>query len=139
MANFDGYPALAVAKGVSTTVGDTFIATPNGAKGMLIEKVTFTNPSTSLASSTTTAGLYTATAAGGTAIVTSATGNLTPLTSAAVYKDGTVAATTAVITPSVQTTANQSYTGQAGLFINVGGTNNVAGTFDVYIYGRVLT
>jgi hypothetical protein len=137
MPILDGRPKLNFVKSVSTTVGDTFVVLPNGTKGFIPRVVTFTNASVSLATSTSTAGLYTAAAAGGTAIVTSATGNLTPLTTATKFKDGTIAATTDTITPTQQTTG--TYAGLTGLFINVGGTNNVPATFDVYIEGDVLS
>jgi hypothetical protein len=137
MAISDGTPQLAFVKGVPTTVGDVFVPIPSGAKGVIFDKVTTTNASANLSTSTSTMGLYTAAAAGGTAIVTAATGSLTPLTAATKYKDTTIAATADAITLSQQTSG--TYLGQTGVFVNLGGTNNVAATFDVYIYGRVLT
>lgn len=139
MAVAEFSPFCAFVKGVATTVGDTFVSVPSGAKGVIFDKVTFTNPGASLATSTTTAGLYTAVAAGGNAICTSATGNLTPLTAATKFKDGTIAspATTDALVLSQQTSG--TYAGLTGVFVNCGGTNNVASTFDVYITGRVLT
>lgn len=137
MSLYDGTNWLASTKGVSTTVGDVFVPIPSGAKGVIFDKVTFTNASVDLSTSTTTAGLYTASAAGGTAICTAATGNLTPLSATTKYKDGTIAASADAITLSQQTSG--TYNGLTGVFVRTGGTNNVAGTFDVYIGGRILT
>lgn len=137
MAIYDGTQWLASVKGVSTAVGDVFVQIPSGAKGVIFDKVTFTNASANLSTSTTTAGLYTAASAGGTAICTSATGNLTPLTAATKFKDGTIAASADALTLSQQTSGTNN--GFTGVFVNTGGTNNVSATFDVYIAGRILT
>lgn len=137
MSLYDGTQILASVKGVSTAVGDVFVPIPSGAKGVIFDKVTFTNASANLSTSTTTAGLYTAASAGGTAIVTSATGSITPLTAASKYKDATIAASADAITLTQQTSGTNN--GLTGVFVNTGGTNNVSATFDVYIQGRILT
>lgn len=134
----DGTNWLAFTKGISAnSASDTFVPIPSGQKGVIFDKVTFTNPSATLASATTTSGLYTAASAGGTAICTGATGNLTPLTAATKYKDGTIAASADALVLTQQTSGANA--GLTGVFVNVGGTPNVAATFDVYIAGRVLT
>jgi hypothetical protein len=133
----DAQPCLGFTKGASTANGDVFIDTPAGSKGIIFDKVTWTNASANLSTSTATSGLYTAASAGGTAIVTAATGNLTPLTAASKYKDGTIAASADALTISQQTSG--TYAGRTGVFLNFGGTNNVPATVDVYLYGRVLT
>jgi hypothetical protein len=140
MANFDATPFLAASYGISANAAaDIFIPIPSGQKRVIFDKVTFTNPSATLASATTTAGLYTAVSAGGSAISTSATGNLTPLTAAAKFKDGTIAspATTDALLLAQQTSGANN--GLTGVFVNVGGTPNVAATFDVYVQGRILS
>lgn len=137
MALLDSQPPLAFAKGVPSTVGDVFLPISSGSKGVIFDKITYTNASTSLAASTTTAGAYTAAAAGGTAIVTAATGSITPLTAATKYKDATIAASADALVLVQQTSGTNN--GLTGIFLNQGGTNNVAATYDVYVYGRVLT
>jgi hypothetical protein len=139
MAVYDGTNFLASSLGISANAAaDIFVPIPSGAKRVIFDKVTFTNASATLASATTTAGLYTAVSASGV-IVTGATGNLTVLTTAAKYKDGTIAspATTDAALLTQQTSGVNA--GQTGVFVNVGGTPNVAATFDVYIQGRILT
>lgn len=138
MAVLDSTNWLGFVKGISANASsDTFIPIPSGTKGVIFDKVTFTNPSATLASATTTSGVYTAVSAGGTAICTGATGNLTPLTAATKYKDGTIAASADALVLTQQTSGTNN--GLTGVFVNVGGTPNVAATFDVYIAGRVLT
>ena len=56
---------------------------------------TFTNASTSLGSTLATIGVSTGSNGTGNVLVTAATGNLTPLTTAAKIKDGTIASTDA--------------------------------------------
>jgi hypothetical protein len=139
MAVFDGQPCLGVAYGISANAAaDIFISIPAGQKRVIFDKVTFTNASATLASATTTAGLYTAVSAGGTAISTSATGNLTPLSAASKYKDGTIAASADALLLTEQTAAGANF-GLTGVFVNVGGTPNVAATFDCYVFGRILS
>jgi hypothetical protein len=139
MAVFDGLNWLGVATGISANAAaDIFVPIPSGSKRVLFDKVVFTNPSATLASATTTGGVYTAVSAGGSAIVTAATGTLTPLTAAAKYLAGTIAspATTDALLLTQQTSGANA--GLTGVFVNVGGTPNVAATFDVYIGGRIL-
>jgi hypothetical protein len=140
MAVYDGTNFLASSLGISANAAaDIFVPIPSGAKRVIFDKVTFTNPSATLASATTTAGVYTAVSAGGSAICTSATGNLTVLTAAAKFKDGTIVspATTDALLLTQQTSGVNA--GLTGIFVNVGGTPNVAATFDFYCAGRILT
>jgi hypothetical protein len=135
MSDFDSQPWLGVAKGIRCNVAaDVFIPIPCGDKGVIFRSAVFTNPSTSLAATTTAAGIYTAVSAGGTAIVTASTANLTPLTAATSAVDYAFSPT-AAITLSAPANSAQS----TGVYVSVGGTPTVAGTFDVYIGGQVLT
>lgn len=111
------------------TVGDTFIPTPTGK--FLLRNVTVTNPSTTLAASASTVGLYTAAAAGGTVLVTPSVS--TTLTSAAVFADKTIAAATAVITPAWNSTA-----GSYGIYARVAVVHGTAATLDMYVFGDTL-
>ncbi len=100
------------------TVGDTALHVPFSK--CIVRRFTTTNPSTTLAASSATIGAYTAAAAGGSAIVTPATGNLTPLTAASKFKDATIALSADSI--SVDT-----------IYIRVGVAHGSAATCDVYV------
>ncbi len=111
------------------TVGDTFIPLPTGK--FILRNVTVTNPSTTLAASESTVGLYTAASAGGTAIVTPSVS--TTLTSSAVFADKTIAAATAVFTPAWNATA-----GTYGVYARVAVVHGTAATLDMYLFGDTL-
>lgn len=110
-------------------VGDTFV--PVNVGKFLLRNFTVTNPSTTLAASAATVGGYTAAGATGVTLVTPAV--VTTLTSAAVFKDQTVAASTAVITPTYN-----SETGQYGVYVRVGVVHGTAATCDVHLFGDVI-
>jgi len=108
---------LAVYQGVNANAtGDTVLPIVNSTS-YSVSNVIFTNASISL--TTAEAGLFTAPAAGGTAIVADAA--LSALTGSTVVSQRTVAATAA----------------QAGqkLYVNVSVAQGAAATFDVYVYG----
>lgn len=86
-----------------------------------VKFVIFTNASISL--TTAAAGVFTAPAAGGTAIVANAA--LSALTGPTVVSERTVATT------AVQTAQN--------LYVDMGTVQGAAATFDVYVYGYDLT
>lgn len=112
---------LAVYQGVNANVtGDTVLPIINSTT-YSVKNVVFTNASISL--TTATAGVFTAPAAGGTAIVADAA--LSALTGSTVVSERTVATTAAK-------------TGQ-NLYVNVGTAQGAAATFDVYVYGYDLT
>jgi hypothetical protein len=117
---------LAVKKGVNinSANSDNEVAIP--AAKYIIRKVIVTNPSTSLAASAATLGVFTAAAAGGATVVTAAL--LTALSAAAKFLDMTIAATplTDVVTSS-------------SLFIRNVIAHGSAATVDVYIFGDILT
>jgi hypothetical protein len=86
-----------------------------------VSNVIFTNSSTSL--TTAAAGVFTAPAAGGTAIVSNAA--LSALTGPTVVSQRTVASTATLAgTP---------------LYVNVGTAQGAAATMDVFVYGYDLT
>ena len=108
---------LAVYKGVNANVtGDTVLPIVNSTS-YSVSNVIFTNASVNL--TTAKAGVFTAPAAGGTAIVADAA--LSALSSASVVSQRTVASTAA-------------QTGQ-NLYVNVSTAQGAAATFDVYVYG----
>jgi hypothetical protein len=112
---------LAVYQGVNANVtGDTVLPIINSTS-YSVKNVVITNASISL--TTAAAGLFTAPAAGGTAIVANAA--LSALTGPTVVSERTVAST------AVQTAQN--------LYVNVGTAQGAAATFDVYVYGYDLT
>jgi hypothetical protein len=112
---------LAVYQGVNANVtGDTVLPIINSTT-YSVKNVVFTNASISL--TTALAGVFTAPAAGGTAIVANAA--LSALTGPTVVSERTVASTAA-------------QTGQ-NLYVNVGTAQGAAATFDVYVYGYDLT
>lgn len=130
----DGLPHLAIVKSVPCNfAADIFVPIPCGDNGAVFRYAMFTNSSTSLAATTTEVGIYTAASKGGTAIVTAATANVTPLVAATDLVDYAFSPTAAIklSVPTGQTTT--------GVYLNIGGTPTVAGTFDVYIGGHVLT
>jgi hypothetical protein len=108
---------LAVQQGVNVNAtGDTVLAIGNSTNWS-VANVVFTNASTSL--TTAAAGVFTAPAGGGTAIVANAA--LSGLTGQSVVSQRTVAST-----------ATQP--GQY-LYVNVGTAQGAAATMDVYVYG----
>lgn len=111
------------------TLGDTFIPVPQGS--FLPRNITVTNPSTTLAASVSTVGLYTGAGATGVTIVTPSVS--TTLTSAAVFADKTIAAATAVITPTWNSTK-----GCYGVYARVAVVHGAAATLDMYVYGDPL-
>lgn len=112
---------LAVATGVNANAtGDTVLPIIDSSS-YSVKFVVATNASTSL--TTALAGLFTAPAAGGTAIVANAA--LSALTSSTVVSERTVAST------AVQTGQN--------LYVNVGTAQGAAATFDIYVFGYDFT
>jgi hypothetical protein len=112
---------LASFQGVNVNqTGDTVLPI-NNTTNYSVSNVIFTNASTSL--TTALAGVFTAPAAGGTAIVANAA--LSALTGSTVVSQRTVAATAA----------------QAGqnLYVNVGTAQGAAATMDVFVYGYDLS
>ena len=108
---------LAVYKGVNANAtGDTVLPIVNSSS-YSVKNVVFTNASISL--TTAAAGVFTAPAGGGTAIVANAA--LSGLNASTVVSERTVAATAA-------------QTGQ-NLYVNVGTAQGAAATFDAYVYG----
>ena len=108
---------LAVYQGVSlNTTGDAAVLPIINSTTYSVSNVVMTNASASLSSAA--AGLFTAPAAGGTAIVSNAA--LSALTGSTVVSQRTVASTAA-------------QTGQ-NLYLNVG-TAQAGTTVDVYVYG----
>ncbi len=106
------------------SVGDTAINVPFAKFSVEIFKVT--NASVDLSGSSATLGLYTAAAAGGTALVTPATGVLTPLSAATKVNSATVASTDAATGTVVSPQARQ-------LYIRCGVANGSAATVTVII------
>ena len=100
--------------------GDTVLPI-NNTNSYSVSNVIFTDASTSL--TTALAGVFTAPAAGGTAIVANAA--LSALTSSTVVSQRTVAST------AVQTGQN--------LYVNVGTAQGAAATMDVFVYGYDLS
>lgn len=96
------------------TVGDTAVSVPFAK--YIPRVMTLFDASTSLAASSATVGLYTAAAAGGTAIVTPATA--TGLTAASKFNDRTIA-------------ANADYQTARTLYIRVGVAHGSAATCSV--------
>ena len=112
---------LASATGVNANAtGDTVLPLLDSSS-YSVKFVVATNASTSL--TTAAAGLFTAPAAGGTAIVANAA--LSALTGSTVVSERTVASTAA-------------QTGQ-NLYVNVGTAQGAAATFDIYVYGYDFT
>ena len=108
---------LAVYKGVNANAtGDTVLPIVNSTS-YSVSNVIFTNASVNM--TTAEAGVFTAPAAGGTAIVADAA--LSALSSASVVSQRTVASTAA-------------QTGQ-NLYVNVSTAQGAAATFDAYVYG----
>ena len=99
-------------------VGDTAVHVPYSK--YIARLVTTDNASTTLAASSATLGVYTAPAAGGTAVVTAATGSLTPLTAATKFKDCTIAASADHLTADT-------------LYVRVGVAHGAPATCDVFM------
>lgn len=97
-------------------VGDTAIKVPFAK--YVVRRVTVTNASADMTGSSCTVGMYTAPAAGGTAIVTPAV--VTSLTAPAKLNDRTIAASA-----DAQTAAT--------LYVRVGVAHGAAATADVYV------
>lgn len=117
---------LGVAKGVSINSALTDVATLNIPAGKyVVRKIIITNPSTSLAASAATLGVFTAASGGGIAVTALAT--MTALTAAAKFKDATIGAT--ALTDAL--TASQ-------LFVRNGVVHGSAATVDIYVFGEVL-
>lgn len=115
---------LAFVKGVNlNSVGDTPVNIPNGTQKYYVTDVLISGASDTMAGSSATVGLYTAAAAGGTAIVTAAT--RTGLTTSAKVSASTIASTADTFTAST-------------LYIRNGVAHGSALTCDVYIYGKFL-
>lgn len=104
------------------SVADTTISV--SAAKYIVRKVIVTNASTSLAISIAQLGLYTAAAAGGSAVVTAAA-NLTGLTGSTKYSDLTISLSADTLTA-------------ATLYLRVGVVHGGAATADVYLFGDVL-
>src|ERR1700742_611271 len=143
MPLFDATPFVAQVKGTSAnSAQNIFVPIPSGGKRVLFRRITNTNASATLAGATTTMGVSVSSggsgAPSGIVIVTAATGTLTTLTGNTLTFDCTIAATAAavLITPAIPTGTNPQ-TGmpynEAGVFLNIAGTPNVAATFDTYI------
>ena len=108
---------LGVVTGVNANAtGDTVVPVLN-TTNFSVANVVFTNASVSL--TTAAAGVFTAPAAGGTALVANAA--LSALTGPTVVSQRTVAST------ALQSVQN--------LYVNVGTAQGATATFDVYIYG----
>lgn len=117
---------LGLAKAVNINSAATDVATINVPAGKyVIRRVVFVNPSTSLAASAATLGVFTAAAGGGTTVVAAAT--MTGLTAAGKFLDRTLGAT--ILTDAL--TAAQ-------LFIRCVLAHGSPATVDVYVFGEVL-
>lgn len=114
---------LGVLKGVNLNSAGSDNAVSIGAEKYIVRKLIVTNPSTSLAISIATLGLFTAAAGGGTTVVAAAT--LTALTAASKFVDMTLALTTDSLTA-------------ATLYIRNVLAHGSAATVDIYIIGDVL-
>ena len=109
---------LAVFQGVNVNgTGDQAVLPIQNTTNYSVSNVVFTNASISL--TTAAAGLFTASAAGGTGIVANAA--LSALTGPTVVSQRTVASTA---TQSAQ-----------NLYLNVGTAQGAAATMDIYVYG----
>jgi hypothetical protein len=114
---------LAVARAVNVNaLGDAAVMPVINAATYAVTAVLFANSSISL--TTAAAGLFTAPAAGGTAIVANAA--LSALTGPTVVSSRTVTNGTVI------------FSGQS-LYLNVGTAQGAAATMDVFIYGYDLT
>lgn len=112
---------LAYAKGVNVNAtGDTPLPLINTTQFSVFQ-VVFTNASISL--TTATAGVFTAVAAGGTAIVANAA--LSGLTGPTIVSQRTIASTAVA----------QGVPANPNLYLNVGTAQGAAATMDVYVYG----
>lgn len=126
MAMLDGQSILGFAKSVNlNAVGDTAVTIPNGDKRYIVRRMIAHNASVDMTGSSCTLGAYTAASAGGTAIVTPATGNVTPLSATSKYKDATIAASADSLSAST-------------VYIRVGVVHGAAATCDVYFVGEIL-
>jgi hypothetical protein len=118
----NAFRLLAVQKGVNVNAtGDSAIMSVINASSYSVFQVVMANASISL--TTAAAGVFTAAAAGGTAVVANAA--LSGLTGATVVSQRTVASTAVL-------TAQQ-------LYVNLGTAQGAAATVDVYVYGFDLS
>lgn len=125
MASYSSTNQTLCVRGVNVnSVGDTAVFVPFGKFQLEVMKVT--NASVDLSSSSATLGLYTAPAAGGTALVTPATGVLTPLSTSAKVNSATVASTDSTGGTVVNNTLRQIY-------IRCGVAHGSAATVDVIL------
>ena len=108
------------------SVGDTPINVPFAK--FIVTSMKVMNASVDLSASSATLGLYTAAAAGGTAIVTPATGVLTPLSTANKVSNATIASTDVTTGTAVAGTP-----GQNSLFIRNGVAHGSAATVTVLL------
>ena len=147
MPTFDSSPPLAVLKAVNmNAAANLFVPIPCGGKRVLFTRVTVTNASATMAGSTGTLGVSTQSggsgAPAGIVIVTAATGVVTNLTGSTITFNPTLPASAlaVLITPPIPTGTNPA-TGmpfnEGGVFVNVAGTPNVAGTVDVWFFGDI--
>lgn len=98
----------------------------------VIDSVLLNNASTSL--TTATYGVFTAAAAGGVTIVANGATNLSSLTVATSNLIGTLAAT------ATTTVFNQAtLTTPSTIYVRTGTAQGGAATYDIYIWGKVLT
>lgn len=118
----NAFRLLAVVKGVNVNAtGDTLLPII-GANPFSVFQVVLANASISL--TTAAAGVFTAAAAGGTAIVANAA--LSALTGATIVSQRTIASTAAV-------------SNALNLFFNVATAQGAAATVDIYVYGFDLS
>lgn len=111
------------------SVGDTFV--PVNVGKFLARNISVANPSTTLAASASTVGVYTGPGATGTTVVTPSVS--TTLTGATVFADKTIAAATTVLTPVWDSTA-KAY----GIYVRVAVVHGTAATLDLYIFGDAI-
>jgi len=125
MASYSSTNQTLTIRGVNVnSVGDTPFCVPFSKFQLEIMKVT--NASVDLSSTLATLGLYTAPAAGGTALVTPATGVLTPLSAATKVNSATVASTDAATGTVVSPQARL-------LYLRCGVAHGSAATVDVIV------
>lgn len=129
-STMDGQGPLAVLRGAdlnSTANTDIAITIPNGARKWTPRLVIVTNASVSLGAGSLQYGIYTATAEGGTAIVTKGINSATSLT-----------ATTKMIKPTIAAAATADVLTASTLYLHIDVANGTAATGDIYIYGDIL-
>lgn len=128
MADYSKTHALLYVRQLNlNALGDTGIYVPFGR--FQVNSMKLSNVSTTLAGSSGTLGLFSAPSAGGTTIVTAATGVITPLTAASVVNSASIAST-ALTAGTLGTGTNA---GQNFIYLNVGIVHGAAATCDVLI------